>query len=501
MSEAILDAQLAGTWVGPSLKGIMVGNGCTGTQTGICGGYEGNACEGLYFEYKFLAGFSFFDEALKNKVEAECDWYQCRTNTQNISTNGEWAKANYSLSNACIDDLTKAFELVGHVNVYNVMGTCDTNDYCETDYTGLAESSYADIRFMRGQQKQAVSGSFSRGARSGDLGSHKSRIQGLLSRIREGDRNDGHRMLDTRGDDDSFAGVNATQGPEECLGSREPSAYMNRREVVIDTFKARDNGFCWGVCNRVPTWHYNSTRPNLPRDLYPRLIGNMRVVIYNGDVDACVPYTDNAHWTENMGYPILQSWRPWSFEDLEEGFGSQVAGYVVDYDVSAEANDAGNTGQGSFQFMTIKGAGHMVPDTRPAPALEMLRRMLGQEVTELYPAYGPQETCQPTIDSGTEAALLVMLIFFIISLVVTVCLYLRLRELQEKNGSDNSFQSRSEAERDGVDYDTRLDISDRSENSRDVHNPMDNHGSSADADGDELTTIELNILKQEYLND
>ena len=68
MSEAILDAQKAGTWNGPSLKGIAVGNGCTGTQIGICGFYKGNACDGLYFEYKFLSGFGFFSDQLKNDI-------------------------------------------------------------------------------------------------------------------------------------------------------------------------------------------------------------------------------------------------------------------------------------------------------------------------------------------------------------------------------------------------------------------------------------------------
>lgn len=514
MSEAILDAQQAGTWVGPSIKGIMVGNGCTGTQSGICGGYEGNVCEGLYFEYKFLAGFSFFNDALKDSVSRNCNWTQCISNTHNISTNGEWAEANYSLSDACINDLTSAFELIGHVNVYNVLGTCDSNDYCETEYSGLSSAGNSDTTMRLGQTSApapaAAYSGYSQGARSGDTGTHKSRMRSLLNKISSSSSSSSSslidRRLDMRGDDDAYAGVNATQGPEECLGSREPSAYMNRREVMIDTFKARDNGFCWGVCNRHPTWHYNSSRPNLPRDLYPRLIGNMKVVIYNGDVDACVPYTDNAHWTENMGYTVSEAWRPWSFEDLEEGFGSQVAGYRVEYDVSSLSSDSGSTGQGSFQFVTIKGAGYMVPDTKPAPALEMFRRMIGQPQRDLHPAYGPEEdACQPTIDGGTEAALLVMLVFFIISLILVVCLYLRVRELEEKEksgGGDSSGGSpRGGRSGDsGVDYDTRLDISDRSTNSsEEVRNPLDDDDHNMT--GDVLTTIELNSLKQQYLDD
>jgi hypothetical protein len=34
--------------------------------------------------------------------------------------------------------------------------------------------------------------------------------------------------------------------------------------------------------------------------LYPELVKHMRVLIYNGDSDACVPYKGNEEWTEGM---------------------------------------------------------------------------------------------------------------------------------------------------------------------------------------------------------
>ena len=55
-----------------------------------------------------------------------------------------------------------------------------------------------------------------------------------------------------------------------------------------------------------------------------------------------------------------------------------------------------------------------------------------------------------------------------------------------------------------MDYDTRLDISDRSTNSsEEVRNPLDDHDNGFTAgndDGDVLTTIELNSLKHQYLD-
>jgi len=62
-----------------------------------------------------------------------------------------------------------------------------------------------------------------------------------------------------------------------------------------------------------------------------------------------------------MGLTITgQPWRQWSFKDNE---GSQIAGFVTDY---AEG----------LTFATIKGAGHMVPQFKPIPALVMFGKFL-----------------------------------------------------------------------------------------------------------------------------
>ena len=90
-------------------------------------------------------------------------------------------------------------------------------------------------------------------------------------------------------------------------------------------------------------------------------------------------------------------------------------------------------------------------------------------------------------------------------MILVVCLYLRVRELEEKEksgGGDSSGGSpRGGRSGDsGVDYDTRLDISDRSTNSsEEVRNPLDDDDHNMT--GDVLTTIELNSLKQQYLDD
>lgn len=46
-------------------------------------------------------------------------------------------------------------------------------------------------------------------------------------------------------------------------------------------------------------------------------------------------------WTSSLGFDVKEGWRPWLVDD-------QVAGYVTMYDTN------------NFQFVTVKGSGHMV---------------------------------------------------------------------------------------------------------------------------------------------
>lgn len=46
-------------------------------------------------------------------------------------------------------------------------------------------------------------------------------------------------------------------------------------------------------------------------------------------------------WTSGLGFDVKEGWRPWLVDN-------QVAGYVTKYDTN------------NFQFVTVKGSGHMV---------------------------------------------------------------------------------------------------------------------------------------------
>ncbi|KAF8015376.1 hypothetical protein BT93_H1013 [Corymbia citriodora subsp. variegata] len=83
---------------------------------------------------------------------------------------------------------------------------------------------------------------------------------------------------------------------------------------------------------------------------------NYRALIFSGDHDMCVPFTGSQAWTQSLGYRILDEWRHWMSAD-------QVAGYLQEYDHN-------------LTFLTIKGAGHTVPEYKPREALDFYTRWL-----------------------------------------------------------------------------------------------------------------------------
>ena len=78
-------------------------------------------------------------------------------------------------------------------------------------------------------------------------------------------------------------------------------------------------------------------------------------------------YSQN--WTSSLQFPELQAWRPWT-RDGEMKMGGYATRYAKDFD-----------------FVTIRGAGHMVPEYKPDAALVMLRSFLSKED---YPRYRPK---------------------------------------------------------------------------------------------------------------
>ncbi|KDO31610.1 hypothetical protein SPRG_19513 [Saprolegnia parasitica CBS 223.65] len=106
----------------------------------------------------------------------------------------------------------------------------------------------------------------------------------------------------------------------------------------------------WTDCNEQIAGMYTRSTSALP--LYPRILAtDLKTLIYSGDADSVVNFIGTERWISRQGLRlnVLKKWHAWFGPD------KQLAGYTQQYD--------------GLTFATVKGAGHMVPATRPLHAL------------------------------------------------------------------------------------------------------------------------------------
>ena len=93
---------------------------------------------------------------------------------------------------------------------------------------------------------------------------------------------------------------------------------------------------------------------------------DLRVLIYNGDTDPSINSFLTQNWTSSLNFPVEQEWRPWTLDGK-----SYMGGYVTRY-------------KGDFDFLTIRGSGHMVPEFKPKVTLSFLKSWIEKEDWKRY---------------------------------------------------------------------------------------------------------------------
>jgi carboxypeptidase C (cathepsin A) len=105
----------------------------------------------------------------------------------------------------------------------------------------------------------------------------------------------------------------------------------------------------WEFCANLD---YNPDYQHGSLYAYPMLINaGLNILIYSGDVDGAVPTIGTRQWIRSMNLAVLEPYRSWFVNE-------QVAGYTILYS--------------GLRLVTVKGAGHMVPQWKPAQAQHML---------------------------------------------------------------------------------------------------------------------------------
>ncbi|KAG2425254.1 hypothetical protein HXX76_013838 [Chlamydomonas incerta] len=145
-----------------------------------------------------------------------------------------------------------------------------------------------------------------------------------------------------------------------CTDSRAADMWLNDAAVRDAIHAAPKSAIgAWTLCSDKISYSRNHGSM-IPIHVNNTKTHGLRALIYSGDHDMAVPHTGSEAWTSELGYPVKSPWQPWFVADR------QVAGYYVEY------------GHG-LTYATVKGAGHMVPETNPRDSLALFERFLADQ--------------------------------------------------------------------------------------------------------------------------
>mmetsp|Transcript_146308 Transcript_146308/g.207484 ORF Transcript_146308/g.207484 Transcript_146308/m.207484 type:complete len:490 (+) Transcript_146308:42-1511(+) len=257
-----------------------------------------------------------------NSEQNDLDMYFGKGLISKPAYEGVYARCKFPLTGMpglnCTIALEKAFNEVGPHNVYDIYDNCpQTAEFLKRS----GKSMRWFLNFMRSK-----------------MGSSHAQVNAELQELGGG----GYDWL--------------------CGGLPGLATYMSSKDVQTALHLDAP------ITNR---FNYDTSGP-ASITLYPNLVKKIRVLIYNGDADACVPYKGNEEWTEGLAAQGIvtqnKAWHPW----FAQGQSGVPAGYATSYNVPY------SSGPSDFTFITIRLAGHMVPQFQPAAALSFFKQFMSE---------------------------------------------------------------------------------------------------------------------------
>jgi carboxypeptidase C (cathepsin A) len=136
--------------------------------------------------------------------------------------------------------------------------------------------------------------------------------------------------------------------------------------------------------DNAENFNYTATEPDL-QPFYKDVANGkyspqIRILVYNGDTDPAITSFAAQDWTFGLGLEEIEPWRPWTVDGCR-----RMGGYVTRY-------------KGSFDFLTIRGAGHMVPTYKPDSSFTFLKSWIEDDE---YPHFD-KECTTPAFEAGSS---------------------------------------------------------------------------------------------------
>lgn len=142
-----------------------------------------------------------------------------------------------------------------------------------------------------------------------------------------------------------------------CINSTAQMNWLNRGDVR-EALHIPDTLPPWDICSDVVGGQYTNIYSTV-KDVYLKLLSlGVRALVYNGDTDMACNFLGDKWFVEQLNQKTTTKYQSWISDD-------QIAGFYEQY--------------GNITLLTVKGAGHMVPQWAPGPALDMFQSFLSNK--------------------------------------------------------------------------------------------------------------------------
>ncbi|CAL1604035.1 unnamed protein product [Knipowitschia caucasica] len=139
-----------------------------------------------------------------------------------------------------------------------------------------------------------------------------------------------------------------------CIDSAAQIQWLNRGDVR-KALHIPDILPPWDLCSDFVGGNYTNIYPTV-KEVYLKLLSlGLRALVYNGDTDMACNFLGDQWFVNDLGMKATTNYKIWLHKD-------QVAGFYQTF--------------GNITFLTVKGAGHMVPQWAPDPALHMFQSFI-----------------------------------------------------------------------------------------------------------------------------
>jgi len=151
-----------------------------------------------------------------------------------------------------------------------------------------------------------------------------------------------------------------------CINSNGAYNYLNRKDVrtAIHIPSTLDN-VEWNICSDILNYESLSVYDNenwLYQSMW-NMDDSLYAMVYNGDADPGINFLVSQWFVDDFNQSITNDYRQWFVEYDDNG--GQVGGWTIDYE--------------KITFVTVRGAGHMVPQYRPPESLKMFQAFINNK--------------------------------------------------------------------------------------------------------------------------